>query len=69
MLKQINEDAPSQHCLGTPHTNSFIYLDPCFETLRISQFVRQRSTIPHRTESQRGPRPLSVSIGKGHEIP
>lgn len=32
MLKQINEDATSQHCLGIAHTNTFPYADPCFET-------------------------------------
>jgi hypothetical protein len=32
MLKQINEHAPSQHCLGTLYMDAFIYPDPCFVT-------------------------------------
>lgn len=69
MLKQINEHVPSQHCLDTLHTDAFIYADPLLRHREFYQLAfvrRQRSTFAHQTVSQRGPRPLSLSIDRGH---
>lgn len=51
MLKQINEQLPSERCSDTLYTNAFIYADPCFETENFTSlhFVRrQRSTFAHQ---------------------